>query len=116
MPPKSSAEREREWTAWGLVLSLLVPFVGVVLGLRLLLRERLGPGLALILVGVICWGAWAGVYFVSATHSHHHPTTPAVLSEQVPAEETEEQRFAREDREAPPCKANETTPVNGCKE
>lgn len=44
-----------------LLASLLVPLAGLVLGIRYLLRERIGPGLALILVGFACLAAWGVV-------------------------------------------------------
>ena len=55
-----------------LLASLLVPLAGFVLGIRYLLRERVGPGLALILIGFVCFAAWgllvSTVLVVGADH------------------------------------------------
>jgi hypothetical protein len=55
-----------------LLASLLVPLAGFVLGIRYLLRERVGPGLALILIGFVCFAVWglllSSVLIVGADH------------------------------------------------
>jgi hypothetical protein len=51
-------DRQRGMTG-PLLASLIVPMAGFVLGIRYLLRERVGPGLALILVGFVSFAAWA---------------------------------------------------------
>ena len=45
-------DRQRGMTG-ALLASLVVPLAGFVLGIRYLLRERVGPGLALILIGFV---------------------------------------------------------------
>jgi hypothetical protein len=64
-------DRPRGMTG-ALLASLIVPLAGFVLGIRYLLRERVGPGLALILVGFVSFAVWAllvwGVFVVGADH------------------------------------------------
>ncbi len=48
-------------SAWAVLAALLLPFAGFVLGVVYLLRERIGKGLALILLGFVCFGGWAVV-------------------------------------------------------
>lgn len=65
-------DRPRGMTG-ALLASLVVPMAGFVLGIRYLLRERVGPGLALILVGFVCFAGWAllvsTVLVVGADHA-----------------------------------------------
>ena len=55
-------DRPRRMTG-ALLASLVVPMAGFVLGIRYLLRERVGPGLALILVGFVSFAVWALLVF-----------------------------------------------------
>jgi hypothetical protein len=106
------ALREHSWAGWPLLGALLVPFLGVILGLQLLMRERVGPGLALIFIGVLCWGAW-GLGYLAGTGGHSAAPAPPA---HVWTGETEEQQSQRALEEAPRCGPDETTPVDGCKE
>lgn len=53
MPPKGSDERLYET---GKHLAVLLPVVGVIIGVRLLLRDRLREGATVILASVTVWG------------------------------------------------------------
>jgi hypothetical protein len=54
---KHREKEERSFITWGFVGAVLFAPVGIFFGIRLLVRERLGPGLAVILVAVAVWGA-----------------------------------------------------------
>jgi hypothetical protein len=129
MPTESTAAPARPAPdrTVGLVLaSLFVPLVGIVVGVWMLLRERVGPGLALIFVGILCGGLWTGVYFVAHASGGGHaaaverepPVDQVEAGEREEAAEARQRKGAeeREQREAPSCKKYETTPANGCKE
>lgn len=49
--------------------ALVVPFAGFVLGVVCLFRERVGRGLALILLGFVCLGGWSVALAATAAHS-----------------------------------------------
>ncbi len=74
-------KEERSFITWGFVGAVLFAPVGIFFGIRLLVRERLGPGLAVILVAVAVWGA--GIVIVlgkggsgpAAEHFNAHDTT-----------------------------------------
>jgi hypothetical protein len=54
---KHKEKEERSFITWGFVGAVLFAPVGIFFGIRLLVRERLGPGIAVILVAVAVWGA-----------------------------------------------------------
>lgn len=56
----TSANKTRG-TTWAVTASLLVPLAGFLLGIVYLLRERVGRGLALILIGFVCFAGWGFV-------------------------------------------------------
>jgi hypothetical protein len=65
----SSHVRPHEWAPpdrlmiWGLVLGIVVPFAGAVIGVVLLTRNKLGPGfacLATAALGAVIWIAVSG--------------------------------------------------------
>ena len=59
-------------SAWAVLAALFVPFAGFVLGVVYLLRERIGKGLALILLRFVCFGAWAVVGSVALVTGANH--------------------------------------------
>lgn len=61
--------KPRSGPPWAVLAALLVPFAGFVLGVVHLLRERVGRGIALILLGFVCFGGWSVVLAASAVHS-----------------------------------------------
>ncbi len=61
--------KRRGGPPWAVLAALLVPFAGFVLGVVYLLRERVGRGIALILLGFVCFGGWSVVLAASAAHS-----------------------------------------------
>jgi hypothetical protein len=61
--------KSRSGAPWAVLAALLVPFAGFVLGVVYLLRERVGRGIALILLGFVCFGGWSVVLAASAAHS-----------------------------------------------
>ena len=62
----AKAKQERSFIAWGFITAIIFAPVGIFFGIRLLVRERVGAGLAVILVAVAVWGA--GIVVVLAQH------------------------------------------------
>ena len=52
-------------SGWAVLAALLVPLAGFWLGVAYPLRERVGKGLAMILLGFVCFGAWGVVMSVA---------------------------------------------------
>ncbi len=78
---KHREKEERSFITWGFIGAILFAPVGIFFGIRLLVRERVGPGIAVILVAVAVWGA--GIVIVlgqggsgpAAEHYNAHDTT-----------------------------------------
>jgi hypothetical protein len=49
------AKDERSFITWGFITAVLFAPVGIFFGIRLLIRDRVGPGLAVILTAAILW-------------------------------------------------------------
>lgn len=47
---------------WGFVTAVLLAPVGIFFGIRLLVREKVGPGIAVILVALLAWGGGIAYY------------------------------------------------------
>ncbi len=77
---KRKEKEERSFITWGFITAILFAPVGIFFGIRLLVRERVGPGIAVILVAVAIWGA--GIVIVlgqggsgpAAEHYNAHDT------------------------------------------
>ena len=68
-------DSDRAFIVWGFITALLFAPVGVYFGIRLLVRERLGPGFAVILVAVAVWGAGIAIIASSGGGSSSAVTT-----------------------------------------
>ena len=55
----------RSGSGWAVLAALVVPLAGFWLGVVYLMRERIGKGLAMILLGFVCFGAWGVVMSVA---------------------------------------------------
>lgn len=53
---KHNEKEERSFITWGFIGAIIFAPVGIFFGIRLLVRERVGPGIAVILVAVAVWG------------------------------------------------------------
>ncbi len=78
---KRKEKEERSFITWGFITAIIFAPVGIFFGIRLLVRERVGPGIAVILVAIAVWGA--GIVIVlgqegsgpAAEHYNAHNTT-----------------------------------------
>jgi hypothetical protein len=70
------------------VASLFIPLVGFVVGIRELARDRVGPGLALILVSFVCAGGWT-IALVSI--AAHNASVEAVRAAEIARQEIADQ-------------------------
>jgi hypothetical protein len=54
---------------WGSYLAaVLVPFAGFVLAIRTLAKDKIGPGLALVLTAWLAMTIWSAIFFAVAYH------------------------------------------------
>jgi hypothetical protein len=60
-PPVPAAPPRADPGALTYVVAVVLPVVGVVYGIVLLARTRVGPGLAMILSGIAGWRIWTAV-------------------------------------------------------
>jgi hypothetical protein len=86
------AREERSFITWGFITAVLFAPVGIFFGIRLLIRDRVGPGLAVILTAVALWGA--GIVIVLGQHGsgpaaqNYNAHDPSLQSEVESAIET----------------------------
>lgn len=52
----------------GYGLAILLPIVGVILGIYILNKNVVGHGIAIIVISIICWVFWAAVLFRPAVY------------------------------------------------
>ncbi len=65
-------------SGWAVLAALLVPLAGFWLGVAYLLRERIGKGLAMILLGFVCFGAWGVVMSVAFAVGTEHAVSESL--------------------------------------
>ncbi len=70
----------RSGSGWAVLAALLVPLAGFWLGVAYLLRERIGKGLAMILLGFVCFGAWGVVMSVALAVGTEHAVSESLRS------------------------------------
>jgi hypothetical protein len=85
---KHKEKEERSFITWGFVGAILFAPVGIFFGIRLLVRERVGPGIAVILVAVAVWGA--GIVIVlgqggSGPAAEHYNAHDTALQQEIVA-------------------------------
>ena len=66
-------QRSDSTVTWGFVTAILLAPVGLFFGIRLLVRDRIGPGIAVILVALLSMGL--GIAYVSSQDSGSSSST-----------------------------------------
>ncbi len=78
---KRKEKEERSFITWGFITAILFAPVGIFFGIRLLVRERVGPGIAVILVALAVWGTGTVIVLgkdgsgpAAQNYNAHNPT------------------------------------------
>lgn len=85
-------KEERSFITWGFIGAVIFAPVGIFFGIRLLTRERVGPGLAIIFTAVALWGAGtvlvlgqSGSGPAAQNYNAHNPTIQIEVASAIEA-------------------------------
>ncbi len=85
-------KEEKSFITWGFITAVLFAPVGIFFGIRLLIRDRVGPGLGVIITAVALWGA--GIVIVlgqsgsgpaARNYNAHNPTIQSEVARAIEA-------------------------------
>ncbi len=56
-----AAEDATGLTIAGFLLALVIPLIGLILGIVLLSKSKLGTGMGVVVLSIVSWALWCGV-------------------------------------------------------
>lgn len=70
-PSNSDAAASKKMVVWSYILAIVVPIVGIITGIVLVIKKRVGHGIGSIVLSILMMSFWAG-FMPAFTAALHH--------------------------------------------